>query len=198
MEKLINNFSNIEFDIFNYVKREVNKKEQSAMIFLSSGTTGKPKGQYINIKSRLLLSNDYFSIGVELTQHNLIVCMQSQRERIKTMKEYDVAMKHLGIAPWSHVLGFMSAVFTICLNESMMIFMPKFEGELYLRLIEKHKIAILVVAPPVVVFLAKTSLFYKYDLSSLRVIFCGAAHLTKEVEDEVKKRFKTKLDVIQG
>lgn len=38
------------------------------------------------------------------------------------------------------------------------------------------------------VFLAKSPLVSKYDLSSLKILRCGAAPLTKEIEDSVQRR----------
>lgn len=48
------------------------------------------------------------------------------------------------------------------------------------------------------VFLAKTPLLKKYDLSSLREIGCGAASMSKELEDEVCKRFNDEIVIRQG
>lgn len=45
--------------------------------------------------------------------------------------------------------------------------------------------------------LAKHPLVSKYDLSSLMMIICGAAPLSKEIEDEVYKRIGV-LSIRQG
>ena len=42
--------------------------------------------------------------------------------------------------------------------------------------------------PSLVVFLAKAKIVDKYDLSSLRAIKCGAAHLSEEIEKLVTER----------
>lgn len=42
--------------------------------------------------------------------------------------------------------------------------------------------------PPLMVFLAKNAIVDKYDLSSVKVIWCGAAPLSKELEDSVSHR----------
>lgn len=52
-------------------------------------------------------------------------------------------------------------------------------------------------APPMLVVLSKTPLLNQFDLSSLKLIFTGAAPLSKEVEDHVKARWKNKLEIIQ-
>lgn len=43
--------------------------------------------------------------------------------------------------------------------------------------------------PPLMVFLAKHPIVEKYDLSSLMVLLCGAAPLSKETEDQIKARY---------
>ena len=50
--------------------------------------------------------------------------------------------------------------------------------------------------PPVAVVLCKTPLVRRYDLSSLKLIACGAAPLGKETEEELQQTLKVK--VIQG
>lgn len=42
--------------------------------------------------------------------------------------------------------------------------------------------------PPLMVFLAKHPIVDKYDLSSLMVLICGAAPLSRETEDQIKER----------
>lgn len=44
--------------------------------------------------------------------------------------------------------------------------------------------------PPLIVFLAKHHLVDKYDLSSLREIKCGAAPISKEIQETVSRRIK--------
>lgn len=95
-------------------------------------------------------------------------------------------------------MGFMSMLFAVTSMEFPTVYLWKFEPELYLKSIEKYKILTISVPPPVVVFLAKTPLFNKYDLSSLKVLISGAAALSKEMEDQVIARFNGDLIVLQG
>lgn len=68
------------------------------------------------------------------------------------------------------------------------VFLPKFEEHLFLNTIQKYKTNTAFLVPPLLVFLAKSPLVDKYDLSSLFVIGCGAAPLSKEISDAVKER----------
>ncbi|KAL7044572.1 hypothetical protein ACKWTF_001977 [Chironomus riparius] len=175
----INTHSKNSFDVYQHVKCKVNTKDKTSVIFLSSGTTGLPK-------------------GVEITQRNIMEVMQGYSESINEYKKVTERLASLAIAPWFHVLGLVNVVIMILTGQSTVVFLPKFIPELYLKSIEKFEITILIVAPPIVVFLAKTPLFHKYDLSSLKAIYCGAAPLSSHTEEELKKRFKTKIFIMQG
>lgn len=62
---------------------------------------------------------------------------------------------------------------------------------------QTYKVNLLLEVPPLMLLLAKHPLVSKYDLSSLAVIFCGAAPLSKDIEDEVYKRIGV-LAIRQG
>lgn len=102
------------------------------------------------------------------------------------------------VAPWFHAMGFMGMVLGATSREFPAVFLWKFEPNLYLECIQKYKVVVISVPPPIVVFLAKTPLFDQYDLSSLKVIMSGAAPLTQETEAQVKKRFNDDIFVVQG
>lgn len=53
---------------------------------------------------------------------------------------------------------------------------------------QKYKANVTFLVPPLMVFLAKNKMVDEYDLSSLKVIWCGGAMLSHELEQNVKKR----------
>ncbi|KAE8707977.1 4-coumarate--CoA ligase 1 [Hibiscus syriacus] len=67
--------------------------------------------------------------------------------------------------------------------------MQKFEIGRLLELIQKYKITIAPIVPPIVLAIAKSSETDKYDLSSVRMVKSGAAPLGQELEDDVKVKF---------
>lgn len=90
-----------------------------------------------------------------------------------------------------------------------LVYLPKFEENLFLSAIEvvlevqskiyksnsilfslpqKHRVMLAFMVPPLMVFLAKHPIVDKYDLSSLMVLICGAAPLSRETEDQIKER----------
>lgn len=64
-------------------------------------------------------------------------------------------------------------------------------------LFKTHKITNAFLVPPIMVFLAKSEVISKYDLSSLHTIISGAAPLSKKIEMAVKERIGVKT-VRQG
>lgn len=105
----------------------------------------------------------------------------------------------LGIMPWFHAYGSTSLLGIIMTVASKIVLLPKFEEGLFLGTIENYRCNILFVAPPLMVFFAKHPMVDQYDLSSIRVMVCGAAPLSKELEQEVYDRLKNpKMKIHQG
>lgn len=64
--------------------------------------------------------------------------------------------------------------------------------ELFLRSIQNYKVESVFVVPAILLFLAKSPMVTKYDLSSLYEMGCGASPLPKEIEELVIKRLNLK------
>jgi 4-coumarate--CoA ligase len=129
-----------------------------------------------------------------------MACLASYKERIKFIKtETNVDfLKVLNIAPWFHVVGFVSMYIFACSGNDQMAFLTRFEEKVFYESIEKYKINFLITVPPIMVMMIKSLLFDKYDLSSVKLIACGAAPLSGETEDQVKKKFNNGLIIHQG
>jgi acyl-CoA synthetase (AMP-forming)/AMP-acid ligase II len=70
------------------------------------------------------------------------------------------------------------------------IILPKFEMQLYLNAIQKFKINTLYLVPPIIILMTKSKeVCDKFDLSSVKNIFTGAAPLGKETADELSKQY---------
>jgi len=66
----------------------------------------------------------------------------------------------------------------------------------FLHTIQTFQITDLQVAPPIIVMLSKRPETSAYDISSVKTILCGAAPLSKELQNDVSKRFG--LQINQG
>lgn len=167
----IQKYEKKDFNVENYVAQRVSR-DQVAYIASSSGTTGLPK-------------------AVLITQMNIMSVVQGIRDSITLAKlMLGGTVISSSCAPWFHSMGFFAMTINACSRDGTFVFLPKFENESFLRCIQEYKIASVSIVPPIMVFLAKDPVVDKYDLSSLINIACGAATLSKEVEDQVRDRFR--------
>ncbi|KAG5668823.1 hypothetical protein PVAND_016746 [Polypedilum vanderplanki] len=181
--KSMNDFIKNEDKNFNVeanASKKVDIKNQLSFIMMSSGTTGIAK-------------------GVQQTQENVLSIIQSYRDMFVLFRMlHDTKSIILNIAPFFHGFGFISMLLISCSREATAVFLPRFEENAFFKAIEKHKVNIITVVPPIMVLLAKSPLVDKYDLSSIKDIGSGAAHLSVEIEEQVMKRFKGQVTIRQG
>lgn len=154
----------------------IQPQQDIAVILYSSGTTGLPKG-----------------------------VMLSHRNLVANVLQSEAMAGHMGFLPDDVILGitpfFHSMGLNVVLNVAMwrgctLVTMPRFDLPPFLELIQQYRVTFMVIAPPIVLALAKHPLVENYDLSSLRVVASGAAPLSREVE----AAFEARLDcwVMQG
>lgn len=170
-----------------------------ATINYSSGTTGLPKG--VCVSHYNLIANVEQTIFMRDQE-----CSYDPAERPKE--------KWIGFLPLYHAYGRSSSAF--CkqfliglrfigqLYVNMMAaklgfpvyIMKQFAYDQFLQVVQTHRITHLQVAPPILVMLSKRPETAKYDLSSVKNILCGAAPLSKELQNDVSRRFK--VNIVQG
>ncbi|PSL19786.1 AMP-binding protein [Shimia abyssi] len=139
----------------------------------SSGTTGLPK-------------------GVMLTHQNLVVNID---QTMATM-DFDPGETTLAFLPFFHIYGLQVLMNMYISAGCGLITIPRFDLEMYLDLVAKHKTRRLWVVPPVALALAKHPIVDKYDLSFITEIFSAAAPLGADVAEALAARLNT--HVAQG
>ena len=139
----------------------------------SSGTSGLPK-------------------GVMLTQSNLLAQLQQAEVALKRTPD-DVM---LAVMPFFHIYGLMLILLHGLRAGSTLVSMPRFDFVQFLECVQKYRINVAPLVPPIVLALAKHPAVGDYDLSSLRRILCGAAPLGAEVERACAERLG--CDILQG
>lgn len=75
--------------------------------------------------------------------------------------------------------------------------MPRFDLVQFCETVQKEKITFTALVPPIILLLAKNPLIDQYDLSSIKLVICGAAPLGVDLSQQVKKRIPTMI-VKQG
>eukprot|EP00249_Psilotum_nudum_P008457 c21279_g1_i4 orf=338-2023(-) len=135
----------------------------------SSGTTGLPKG--VMLTHRSLVS----SVAQQVDGENPNLYFRSD----------DVV---LCVLPMFHIYSLNSVLLCSLRVGAAIAIMAKFEIVALLELIQKHKVTVAPLVPPIVLALAKNPVVEKYDLSSIRMLMSGAAPLGKDLEDAFKSR----------
>lgn len=102
----------------------------------------------------------------------------------------------LMVVPLFHAYGLLTTI-TSSICGAEIVLLPKFEERSFLGAIQKYKTNLAFLVPPLVLFLAKSPLVDEYDVSSLLIIGCGAAPLSKDLQDAVKNRLNV-FSVRQG
>lgn len=182
----------------------VNKSKAVSLVLCSSGTTGKNSSHYqvtlIFIKF-LIIYYKGLPKGVQLSQANLIVVTRFCKDIVLNLGAIGANEERvcLGLLPWFHGFGITVLTGVVSGALAKIAYLPKFEEALFLSCIENNRCNILFLVPPLMVFLSKHPMVDDYDVSSARVIICGAAPLSKETEQAVIDRLKNpKLSILQG
>lgn len=163
LSKAILSVSDDDMNAFQAVS--VNVNDHVAAILYSSGTTGLIK-------------------GVMLTDKNITSCMKNIVDLRIDEHKFITAV----VLPFFHAYAFIGILLSKLVTGGLCIIFPRFDEELFLQCIKKYRIESLPLVPPLMVFLAKHPHVEKYDLSSVKMITCGAAPLSEEIRDAVIKR----------
>jgi len=151
----------------------IDPKRDLVALPYSSGATGRPK-------------------GVMLTHHNLVsnIC---QCRNLESQEDHETL---IGLLPFFHIYG-MSVIMSGALSRgSTVVCMPRFDLDDFLRAIERHRVTIAYVVPPIVLALTKYASVGDYDISSLKFINSGAAPLGEDLAAACAAR--TRCVVKQG
>jgi acyl-CoA synthetase (AMP-forming)/AMP-acid ligase II len=143
----------------------------------SSGTTGLPKG--VMLTHRNIVAN--------LCQVNALAELDKSEEGTNVTPAF---------VPFFHIYGMLYFVNHYPASLCTVITLPRFDLEQFLQLAQDHRAVNLWVVPPVALALAKHPIVDNYDLSSVKVMFSGAAPLRSELSEAVEKRLD--CTIVQG
>jgi acyl-CoA synthetase (AMP-forming)/AMP-acid ligase II len=136
-----------------------------AVLPYSSGTTGLPK-------------------GVMLTHRNLVANL-CQLQPVLDVRQEDVGV---AVLPFFHIYGLTVLMAAALWQGATLVTMPRFDLELFLTILQDHRVTAAAVVPPIMLALAKHPLVDRFDLSALRFLGSGAAPLDADLEEACGKR----------
>jgi acyl-CoA synthetase (AMP-forming)/AMP-acid ligase II len=136
--------------------------DSAALRMWSSGTTGLPHPITL--------------------RHRHVVAAARQAGEALGLTPRDVM---LAVAPFFHVMGFVISLVAPLSAGATVVAAPRFE----LAAIERHRVTVLAVPPPIMARLANDPAVDEYDLSSLELIVSGGAPLGAELQAAVAARF---------
>ena len=147
--------------------------DQLVALPYSSGTTGLSKG--VMLSHRNLIANILqTTVPTELTESDVIIA----------------------VLPFFHIYGMQVLMNSGLAIGATVVTLPRFDLEQFLRAHQDYGVTRSFVAPPIVVALAKHPMVDKYDLSSVKQVFSGAAPLSAELALEAGARLG--CEVVQG
>lgn len=103
----------------------------------------------------------------------------------------------LSVVPWFHAYGLLSLI-GMALIGTRVITLARYSDRAFLHAIQQYQCHLLFAVPPIVVMLAKNPLVEQFDLSSVRIVYSGAAPLSKEQADAAAARLPGIIGVYQG
>ena len=151
----------------------VDLDRHSVVLPYSSGTTGLPK-------------------GVCLSHRNLVINV----DQIATAAEFQQGETAAAFLPFFHIYGMTVMMNMHLACGGLLVTMPRFDLDLFLRLCQNHKSRRMWIVPPVALALAKHPVVDEFDLSQIDQVFSGAAPMGRELSDAVATRLN--CEMLQG
>ena len=157
-------------------KVAIDPKNDVVVLPYSSGTTGLPK-------------------GVMLTHHNLVanLCQSAGMQNFDAFTERDVT---LAVLPYFHIYGMVVIMKLGLAGGGTVVSMPRFDMQEFLTYVQKYKLTVLPLVPPIILGMVKHPALDQFDLSSVRLVFSGAAPLGEELVKQLTA--KLGCPVVQG
>ncbi|KXX76423.1 4-coumarate--CoA ligase-like 7 [Madurella mycetomatis] len=153
-------------------------RRQAAYLCYSSGTSGPPKG--VMISHRNIIAN-----VIQMTLYESTFLSRSHPDVI------------LGVLPQSHIYSIILTTHVPVFRGDTVVTMAKFELMSFVHAINRFRMTLLYVVPPILISLIKQGGLAQdpttFDLPSVKRMYCGAAPLSEELSSQIRKRYPSVL-----
>lgn len=146
-------------------KKEIDMKNDVALIMYTSGTTGSPKGAMLTYKNSEFKTNCL----IETFSFN----------------EKDV---YLSAMPIFHIAGMVVGMLSPLAVGASIVLLTRFDTELYLRSIEKYGVTVLYTTPPMNVELMKETMIHNTNFSTVRINLATSFGI--QITEELSNKWK--------
>lgn len=127
-----------------------------------------------------------------ISHYNVIAnVLQSSIFDIPSRKELGIKTQTcVGVLPFSHIYGLSLVAHVAQYRGDQVVVLPRFDITTFLDAIQRFRIEFLPVVPPMLInLISNPDLCAKYDLTSIRSVFSGAAPLGEETIEAVQKAY---------
>lgn len=149
----------------------------------SSGTTGLPKAVSSIFPYQLNHITD-LQTQVMIAHQNVIA--QSLQVQLITPADHT---KVLAVLPLFHITGLVHGLHLPVLINAEVVMLPAFSMPSMLSTVVEYQIKELLLVPPIVIRLVRDPVVDNYDLSCVKRFSSGAAPLSEEILQLLKKKF---------
>ncbi|PVU99903.1 hypothetical protein BB559_000303 [Furculomyces boomerangus] len=174
-------YSNQPFTRFTINSLEQAKKK-TAFLPYSSGTTGFPKG--------VILSH--------LNSVANTIQMSIPENLDGWYSDRSVTHRYLAVLPYYHIYGLAIITCVGLANAIGIVSLGKFELERYMQTVQKHKITLAHLVPPIINRIVNDPIIDKYDFSSVKRVMTAASPLSEDLAKRLIEKFNVKIVQIYG
>jgi acyl-CoA synthetase (AMP-forming)/AMP-acid ligase II len=128
-----------------------------------------------------------------LTHRNLVANVLQSQAAFDALSGDD---RVLAILPFFHIYGLVVIMKLGLSRGATIVSMPRFDFGEFLTALQRHRVTIAPLVPPIVLGMVKSPAVDQVDLSSIRLVFSGAAPLGEELARALSK--KLGCPVVQG
>lgn len=156
-------------------------KDVCGFLSFSSGTTGLPKA--VCSQNRIVYSTENVPQVMIAHQNVIAQCLQVAQITPASHK------KVLAVLPLFHITGLVHGLHLPVLINAEVVMLPTFTMPSMLQTIQDYKIGELLLVPPILIRLVRDKIVDDYDLSHVTRFSSGAAPLSEEIIQLLKKKF---------